>query len=72
MFCANFNIIALQCFVSNDFEITVIVTLILRTYVSSIEGGLGQKTVFVAVFARKKTEDYYFFIKCNITNGYHS
>jgi len=27
--------------------------------ISSIEGGLGHKTVFVAVFARKKTEDYY-------------
>ena len=27
--------------------------------VSSIEGGIGQKTVFVAIFARKKTEDYY-------------
>ena len=26
---------------------------------SSIEGGIGHKTVFVAVFARKKTEDYY-------------
>jgi len=26
---------------------------------SSIEGGIGHKTVFVAVFARKKTEDHY-------------
>jgi len=38
--------------------------LLLKLYfillcLSSIEGGLGHKTVFVAVFARKKTEDYY-------------